>query len=297
MSYRTHDISVVGGTLHVAEWGNGAGPIILCSHGLTATHICWQALADVLADVLGDGFRLIAPDHRGRGKSRDIKGPFGMLAHADDMVAILDHFGIAKADVMIGHSMGGFVATVAGANYPDRFGKLLLIDGGLPSIDKMPENVSAEELAMAVVGASMKRLDMVFESRAAYREFWKQHPCFATDWSNYVEAYVDYDLVGEVPTLKSGVNKNAILKDVETQLMSDLLPEALEAVALPVRFVKAPRGMVNEDPLYADDAIDHWAARIKDVSLGVIDDVNHFTIVISKKGAAAVGAEIQDLLS
>ncbi len=293
MSYRTHDIPVEGGTLHVAEWGNADGPVILCSHGLTATHICWQPLAE----ILGDEYRLIAPDHRGRGNSRTVEGPFGMPAHAADMVAILDHFGIAKADLIIGHSMGGFVATVAGATYPDRFAKLFLIDGGLPSIDNMPENVSAEELALAVVGASMKRLDMEFASYEAYHEFWKQHPCFADDWSPYVEAYIDYDLVGQAPHLKSGVNKAAILKDVETQLMSDLLPNALETVAMPVRFVKAPRGMLNADPLYADDAVSHWAGRVKDFTHGVIGNVNHFTIVISKKGSQAIADEIRQLIA
>lgn len=292
MAYQTHDIPVEGGMLHVADWG-GDGPIVLASHGLTATHICWHALAD----QLGGGVRLIAPDHRGRGNSRDIGGPFGMPAHAGDMVAILDYVGIEKADLLIGHSMGGFVATVAGAAHPDRFAKLLLIDGGLPSIDNMPEGVSAEELALAVVGPSMQRLDMEFASYEAYRAFWKQHPCFADDWSAYVEAYVDYDLVGVEPHLKSGANKDAILRDVETQLMSDLLPNALESLILPARFVKAPRGMVNADPLYADDAIDHWAGRVKNFSTGVVDDVNHFTIVISEKGARALADEVRAQLA
>ncbi len=292
MAYETHDITVEGGTLHVADWG-GNGPVVLCSHGLTANHTCWQALAD----QMGQTVRLIAPDHRGRGKSRDVTGPFGMPAHAADMVAILDYFGINKADLIIGHSMGGFVATVAGATYPDRFDTLLLIDGGLPSIAEMPENVSAEQLALAVVGPSMQRLDMVFDSVAAYHDFWKQHPCFADDWSAYVETYIDYDLVGEAPELKSGVNKDAILRDVETQLMSDLLPQSLDALRLPARFVKAPRGMLNTAPLYDDVAIAHWADRVAQFSHGIIDDVNHFTIVISEKGTRALVGEIKALLA
>lgn len=291
MSYTTHTIPVAGGNLHFAVWGT-TGPAILCSHGLTATHTCWQALAD----IMGEEVRLIAPDHRGRGKSNGITGPWGMEAHADDMIAILDHLGIEKAELMIGHSMGGFVCAVTGHKYPSRIGKLFFIDGGLPSIDQMPENVSAEELVLAVVGPSMQRLDMRFESVEAYRAFWKVHPCFADSWSPYIEAYVDYDLVGEAPELRSGVNKAAILGDVETQLMSDLVPDALDALTLPVRFVKAERGMLNADPLYADDAVSAWADRIADFSIGLVKDVNHFTIVISAAGAGAIAGEIQALL-
>ncbi len=105
--YRTFDLPVTGGTLHTAVWGT-QGPVVLCSHGLTANHTEFQALAD----QLGDEFRVIAPDHRGRGRSCDITGPWGMAAHATDLVALLDHLGIRKVDLLLGHSMGGFVAAI-----------------------------------------------------------------------------------------------------------------------------------------------------------------------------------------
>jgi len=290
-AYKTHDIQVDGGTLHFGEWGM-SGPVVMCSHGLTANHSCWQAMVD----QLGDGFRVIAPDHRGRGKSNGITGPWGMDAHARDMIAIMDHLGVSKADLIVGHSMGGFVAAVAGQMAPDRFGKVLLIDGGLPSVDKMPVGVSTEELVLAIVGPSMQRLDMEFESRGAYHDFWKVHPCFADDWSSYVETYIDYDLVGDEPHLKSGVQKEAILRDVETQLLSDLVPDALEALTLPVTFLKAERGMINADPLYTDDAINDWAQRITSFEWKLVSDVNHFTIGLSEFGGKALAAEVRAMV-
>ncbi|MGH7857892.1 MAG: alpha/beta fold hydrolase, partial [Candidatus Binatia bacterium] len=111
-TYRTFDVSVEGGTLRVGGSGT-SGPVVLCSHGITANHVTF----DALADELGDGFRILAPDHRGRGRSRDVAGPWGMRAHAADLVAALDHEGIERADVLVGHSMGGFVAAVTAAEY------------------------------------------------------------------------------------------------------------------------------------------------------------------------------------
>lgn len=289
--YKTHDIAVEGGTLHFAEWGV-TGPVIMCSHGLTANHTCWEALVD----QIGSDVRLIAPDHRGRGKSNGITGPFGMDAHARDMIAIMDYLNIEKAELIIGHSMGGFVAAVAAVQAPDRFDKVLLIDGGLPSLDKMPVDLPIEQLVHAIIGPSMERLDMQFESKATYHEFWKAHPCFANDWSDYVETYIDYDLVGAEPALKSGVQKAAILRDVETQLLTDLLPDSLDALTLPTRFLKAERGMANADPLYADDAIEAWAARVQDFEWKLVKDVNHFTIGLSERGGKLLADEIRDML-
>ncbi len=289
--YELRELPVDGGTLRVGVWGR-RGPVVAASHGLTATHICWQALAD----QLGDEVRLIAPDHRGRGGSNGIVGPFGMPAHANDMAAALQHMKIERADLLLGHSMGGFVAAVAAAQDPARYRKVLLIDGGLPSIDKLPTNVTIEQLVAAVVGPSLTRLDMRFASVQAYRDFWRKHPAFGDAWSPYIERYADYDLVGSAPELRSGVNKEAILRDVETQLRGDLMPEALEALTQPVHFLKAQRGILNADPLYADSAIEHWAQRIPRFSHRTIKDVNHFTIVLSEPGARALSHEILDLL-
>ncbi len=289
--YQTRRLPVEGGTLHVGCWGT-SGPVVVASHGLTATHVCWQALAD----QLGDNVRLLAPDHRGRGGSNAIDGPWGMPAHAADLVAMLDAFALPRADLLVGHSMGAFVGVVAGAEYPARFARLLLIDGGLPSIDKLPSGVTTEQLVAAVVGPSLARLDMRFASVESYHDFWRQHPAFADAWSPYVERYADYDLVGTAPELRSGVSKDAILRDVETQLMSDLVPKALQRLTQPVRFLKAPRGILNGDPLYTDAVIAQAAQHVRNFSHATIADVNHFTIVISETGARTLAAEISAML-
>lgn len=291
------DVPVTGGTLRVATWGT-TGPVILCVHGITANHTEFHALVE----QLGPSYRVVAPDLRGRGRSNAINGPWGMAAHAADLVAVLDRLGIAQADVLLGHSMGGFVAAVAAAQYPDRFKRVLMVDGGVPLMNVgligwLPfSGYFIEKLVQKILGPSLTRLDMTFASRDAYREFWRKHPALLNDWSPYVDRYVDYDLEGEPPALRPSTRKEPLLLDVRTQLVEDIVPRSLKQIRCPVRFLRAPKGILDDKALYAEDKLARAAAGIAQYSSVTIPDVNHFTILLSEKGARAVAGEIRAML-
>jgi len=57
---------------------------------------------------------LVAPDLRRGGASASIPGPFGIDAHADDLVAVLDRIGAGTATI-VGQSMDGFGAVPGAA--------------------------------------------------------------------------------------------------------------------------------------------------------------------------------------
>ena len=296
--FRTTDVPVAGGTLRVAIWGDG-GPIVLCSHGLTANHTEFQALVD----QLGTGFQVIAPDHRGRGHSAGITGPWGMAAHADDLVAVLEHLRIPRVEVLLGHSMGGFVAAVMAARNPDRVATLMMVDGGIPLANfsflrYLPfSGWLTERLVRKILGPSLARLDMTFESPAAYTEFWKKHPAFAgAAWSPYVDQYIAYDLIGSAPALRSSTRKDALWQDVRTQLVENLVPDSLNRLRCPVRFLRAAHGILNATPLYDESKLAAGARRIENFSSRTLDDVNHFTILISAEGARKVADEVRGLV-
>lgn len=293
---KTLDVPVQGGSLRVALWGD-RGPVVLCAHGITANHTEFLWLADQLK-----GCRLIAPDLRGRGRSNAIEGPWGMAAHAADLVAVLDHLDIPQADVLLGHSMGGFVAAVAAARNPGRFKQVIMADGGIPLfniafIARLPfADWLIERLTHKLLGPSLERLDMTFASREAYRDFWRKHPALADDWHAYADAYVDYDLDGAPPVLRPSTRKDALLRDVRTQLVENLVPRSLREIRCPVRFLRAPRGMLNGPALYDERKLARAARGIERFSSVTIADVNHFTILLSQRGARAVSAEVRKLL-
>ncbi|MGI8794801.1 MAG: alpha/beta hydrolase [Acidimicrobiales bacterium] len=285
-NYRTFDVAVAGGSLRVASWGEG--PVILAAHGITANHRSWPAVAARL-----DGYTLVAPDLRGRGGSAGLPGPFGMGAHADDLAAVLDHLDVEKT-VIAGHSMGAFVSTVMAQRHGDRLTGVVLIDGGVPLA--VPQGLTTDQLLQAVIGPAMDRLAMTFETRDAYRDFWKAHPAFTDEgaWSELVEAYVDYDLVGEEGAYRSGVAVDAIRADTEDTLVDDTVATAFDKLAHPTTLLWAPRGLLNQTPgLYPEQVITEMTAGRENITPVLVDDVNHYTITMIDRGAAATAGAIR----
>jgi pimeloyl-ACP methyl ester carboxylesterase len=95
----------------------GSGPPVLLIHGFPLTREMWKPQAKALSEA---GFRFIAPDLRGFGESEAPEGPYSMSLFADDVIALLDYLGIAKA-VIGGMSMGGYVLFNLLERYPERF--------------------------------------------------------------------------------------------------------------------------------------------------------------------------------
>lgn len=286
------DVPVAGGDLRVARWGE-SGPVILALHGITASHMSWPYVArDLSAES-----QFIAPDLRGRGGSRDLPEPYGMKTHADDCIAVLDYLDVEKA-VVVGHSMGGFVAAVMALHHPDRIEHLVLIDGGVPFFVPPPD-VDLEQLLMAMLGPAIQRLDMKFPSLEEYYDFWRPHPSVQEEgaWNELFEAYLAYDLMGEEPELFSKANKEAVLGDGRDTLVNEDLKIAVERFAGPITLIRAPRGILNETPgLYSNDLANDLTDKHANLNDVLIDDVNHYTVTTSERGAKATAAEIRKVL-
>ncbi|MDQ3943687.1 MAG: alpha/beta fold hydrolase, partial [Actinomycetota bacterium] len=147
------DVPVNGGTLAVAVSGPASGaPVLLGVHGITGSHRAWTAVAR----HLGDDITFVAPDLRGRGASQ-LPGPYGLSAHVEDLVAVLDHVGAAAGSgtpltpgasgtprtpgasgtprtpgvVLAGHSMGAYIVARLAAAHLARTAGVALVDGGL----------------------------------------------------------------------------------------------------------------------------------------------------------------------
>jgi lipase len=164
--YRAHDVPVAGGTPGVGEW-TGDGPPVVLLHGLTGSHVSWLFVAEALP-----GGSLLAPDLRGRGRSSDLPGPYGLATHADDAAVIRAH--AAAPVVVVGHSRGGFVAAVLADRHPGQISTVVLVDGGLPFAPEEPEHTES------VVSTIRDGLSIAFPDRVAYLDSYRVHPAFAT---------------------------------------------------------------------------------------------------------------------
>lgn len=267
--------------MHVGVWEPDReaepAPTILGVHGITASHVSFASLAAALP-----GARLIAPDLRGRGRSRDLPGPYGMPTHADDVPTVLRHLDVDQAR-LVGHSMGAFVALVLADRHAGLVRDLLLVDGGMPLTP--PPGVDAAAVAAAVLGPAAARLQMTFPSRTAYREFWAQHPALAPTWDEATTAYVDYDLVGEEPQLRPATRPAALEEDIRELVDGDSVQHALDHLHHPTTWVVAPRGLMDEvPPLCPDAARERWTREHVQVRLVPVLDVNHYTVLLHDRG-------------
>ena len=99
---------------------NGRTALLL--HGRNFPSSYWAPVIRTLTDA---GFRVVVPDQVGFGKSSKPSGELHFDTLARNTVALLDHLGIAKAEV-VAHSMGGMLAVRIARAFPDRVAHLVL---------------------------------------------------------------------------------------------------------------------------------------------------------------------------
>src|SRR5271170_29812 len=110
-------IETNGIRLHVAE--QGEGPLIILCHGFPE---CWYSWRHQLLALAKAGFRAVAPDLRGYGRSdrpEEVE-KYTLLHYVGDIVGLVDALG-AKQAVIAGHDIGAAIAWQAALLRPDRF--------------------------------------------------------------------------------------------------------------------------------------------------------------------------------
>jgi pimeloyl-ACP methyl ester carboxylesterase len=283
---RWRAVRVAGGPLAVAEWP-GAGPVVLAVHGITSNALCWQ----FLADELGGAVRLIAPDLRGRGFSRSLPGPYGIATHVTDLLTVLNRLHRRRA-VVVGHSMGAYIAALLAARHPQRVKRLVLVDGGVGF--PPPAGSDIDAMLSVILGPALARLGMRFPSRAAYSAFWRSHPAFLNDWSSTLEAHLQHDLIGEPPFLRSSCVLEAVRVDGADVLHDAATLNAVHQLRCHTTLLWAGRGLQNDPPGLLGNVLER-AELNPQIAVHRVERVNHYTIVLSERGAREVAKHVAPL--
>ena len=100
----------------------GSGPPLLLVHGLTVTGEMFEPVIEHLATL----HRVIVPDLRGHGRSRELPPPYTVAQLVTDLSRLLDHLGIDSTTVL-GYSQGGAIAQQLVLDYPKRCDRLVLV--------------------------------------------------------------------------------------------------------------------------------------------------------------------------
>ena len=220
-----------------------------------------------MARVLGPEVTLIAPDLRGRGRSGDLPGPFGMRAHAEDLSGVLDHLDVDRA-VLAGHSMGAYVATTAATIDPKRWSSVVLVDGGVPL--PLPDGVDPDAMLAGVLGPALARLEMTFESRGRLprRSGASTRPSRSRARGTPTPRRGSTTTSsGTAPTLRSSASLEAVRSDGRELLVNRPVRNALFDLEQPTVLLRAPRGLLNQvPPLLPDELLDPLRSRWPDPS-------------------------------
>lgn len=156
-----------GYEVNLATTSVGEGPPLLLLHGFTGSGAIWADHARELR-----GFRMIAPDLPGHGRSPHPGSEDDLESIADGVVGVLDREGIERAS-WLGYSMGGRVALAAAIRHPLRFDRLIL-EGASAGIEDSGER-EARRLADDTLADSI-----LSDGVEAFVDRWERIPLFAT---------------------------------------------------------------------------------------------------------------------
>lgn len=127
--------TLTGIEIYTESFGNPANPAILLIMGAMNQGLFWpQPFCEALAAA---GFLVIRYDNRDTGKSTVVNysmSPYKLDDMMEDAIAVLDAYKLDRAIVM-GMSMGGYIAQLMAINYPQRVSKLILLS---TSADQRP---------------------------------------------------------------------------------------------------------------------------------------------------------------
>jgi lipase len=150
-------------TMHVVDWP-GEEPPILAIHGSAGHAYGLTALGERLAPDV----RFVAVDLRGHGFSDKPPSGYGVEEHVEDVLQLIDVLGLERP-ILLGHSIGGAIATFAAEAGGDRVGGLVLFDAVVGD----RRFVEGASFVVEAFGASLEQRFAAFDE---YHARWLAEP-------------------------------------------------------------------------------------------------------------------------
>jgi pimeloyl-ACP methyl ester carboxylesterase len=181
--------------MNVSPLERSNGKTVLLLHGKNFSGYYWK---DVIARLVEEGFHVIAPDQVGWGRSDKPLIHYSFHTLARTTALLLDSLNVNKV-IVIGHSMGGMLATRFSLMYPERVEKLVLENPiGLEDYRRFVPSQPLDKLIEKEMTAS-------YESYKKYQQSY--YPLWKPAYEQYVQAQAeslndpDFDTVAKVNAL------------------------------------------------------------------------------------------------
>ncbi len=283
LSRRSISVPVAGGELSAEICGPSsatAAVAVVLLHDLSSNAVVWR----LVSARLDPSILVVAPDQRGRGASSALPEPFGMTAHLDDVIAMLDHLRVDVC-VVVGHGYGAAVAANLARAHPDRVGACVLVGGGLPRSPLEDPNQAIDERLLPVLAdlrATVSSRDDALE--AARRRGSAMGPGL-----DVLDASTLHELAGGIDGIRRRTDESAVWFDGSELLLDPNIGVAVFGAGCPLELVVAgdagaasPTGGVSPT-----DAAD-LEREIADLSAVIVPGLDHQGLLLNPQGADAV---------
>ncbi len=261
--------------LNYLEYGSGDGEPLVMLHGGAW---CWQEFLSLIPS-LGQRWHVYALDLRGNGGSGWLPNEYCLKDFAEDIAEFLDQLNAPA--VLVGHSIGGVVALMAGADCCEKTKALIIEDSPL-TLENYGSTVD-QGRPMFALWLDLKRrakseLDLSLGLADAYRNF----PAISTWLLYFAKCLWQLD-----PTFF-----HVLLNDFESFTQGYDYRHILRKITCPVLFL---RGEVALGAVMTDDEIDWLRTNCGNVECVVIDGVGHL-LHLQDHGQAPVLREMMKFL-
>ena len=126
-----------GVQLYYKDWGPKEGPVVVFSHGWPLNSDSWESQMLFLAER---GYRVVAHDRRGHGRSSQPWDGNDMDHYADDLAAVIEALDLRQATLVGFSTGGGEVARYIGRHGSGRVGKAVLVSAVPPLMLRTDDN-------------------------------------------------------------------------------------------------------------------------------------------------------------
>ncbi|MEP7103239.1 MAG: alpha/beta hydrolase [Candidatus Dojkabacteria bacterium] len=220
--------TINGVKIHYEIYGDPVNPAVILIHGFGGSTFTWR---DTIPALLENKFYVVALDLKGFGLSeRGINLDYSHESQANLVNDLMDNLGIKEAFI-VGHSMGGNVATFLTELHPEKVRKLILVDAQIfrPNYD-------------IIKVSQVSQLITVFPFDQYARQILLRYITPSTVRNILSSAYYDKDLVTDYTV--DGYAQSLKIKDWQESLIGIIrdqyknnLPNPLEKIEKPVRII------------------------------------------------------------
>jgi len=267
-SFPPHFATVNGHRLHYLD--EGSGPVVVMVHGNPNWVYYWRNLIPALSDR----FRCLAIDHIGCGlsdKPDDAQYPYTLSRRIDDLTAWIDQLQIDGPIHIVAHDWGGMIASGFATRYPDRIGKLVMLNTAafhLPQTAAIPWQL---KLARSpVLGAMLLRGFNAF-SRGAVQSCVTRRPmpadvaaAYCAPYDSWAHRIAVHRFVQDIP-LKPGDRGYDLVSQIERDFVK------LQDKPLLI-------GWGERDFVFNDHFLKEWIARCPQAKVLRYPDCGHYVL-------------------